>query len=160
MSVLQYLWSGDHRSVVCGHWRSRACFGEDMNRATSIRLLLVGSLMAALLTGCTRDPNVRKQKFLESGNRYRDQGKFREAAIQYLNALQVDTRFAEAHYQLGETCLKLKNYNCAFEHLSRTLDLMPENYAARVDVANLLIAARQLKDAQPHLDILRKEQPD
>jgi tetratricopeptide (TPR) repeat protein len=131
-----------------------------MNRATSIRLLLVGSLMAALLTGCTRDPNVRKQKFLESGNRYRDQGKFREAAIQYLNALQVDTRFAEAHYQLGETCLKLKNYNCAFEHLSRTLDLMPENYAARVDVANLLIAARQLKDAQPHLDILRKEQPD
>jgi cellulose synthase operon protein C len=131
-----------------------------MNRATSVRLLLVGSLIAALFTGCTRDPNVRKQKFLDSGNRYRDQGKLREAAIQYLNALQVDNRFAEAHYQLAETCLKLKNYNCAFEHLSRTLDLTPENYPARVDVANMLIANHQLKDAQPHLDVLRKEQPD
>src|SRR5580698_713372 len=131
-----------------------------MNRAISIRLLIVGSFIAALLTGCTRDPNVRKQKFLESGNHYRDQGKLREAAIQYLNALQVDNRFAEAHYQLAETCLKLKNYNCAAEHLSRTLDFAPDNYAARLDLANLLIAYHDLKAAQPHLDILRQQRPD
>ena len=42
---------------------------------------------AALLTGCHGDPNVRKQKYLESGERYSAQGKYREAAIQYLNAL-------------------------------------------------------------------------
>ena len=131
-----------------------------MNRAISIRLLIVGSFIAALLTGCTRDPNVRKQKFLESGNHYRDQGKLREAAIQYLNALQVDNRFAEAHYQLAETCLKLKNYNCAAEHLSRALDFAPDNYAARLDLANLLIAYHDLKAAQPHLDILRQQRPD
>jgi tetratricopeptide (TPR) repeat protein len=131
-----------------------------MNRSVAVRLLLVGFLIAVLLTGCTRDPNVRKQKFLESGNRYRDQGKLREAAIQYLNAVQVDPRFAEAHYQLGEICLKLKNDNCAGEHLSRAVELEPGIYRAQIDLANLLIHYGQLKLAQPHLEVLRETQPN
>src|SRR5580704_13712400 len=135
-------------------------FGGNMSRSVAVRLLLVGFLIPALFTACNRDPNVRKQKFLESGNRYRDQGKFREAAIQYANAVQVDPRFAEAHYQLGETYLKLKDYQRAYAELSRTVDLTPENYSAHLELANLLIANRQLKDAQPHLDILREKQPN
>jgi tetratricopeptide (TPR) repeat protein len=131
-----------------------------MSRSVAVRLLLVGILIPALFTGCNRDPNVRKQKFLESGNRYRDKGKFREAAIQYSNAIQVDARFAEAHFQLGETYLKLKDYPRAFAELSRTVDLAPANYPAHVELANLLIANRQAKEAKPHLDILREKQPD
>src|ERR1700680_5112185 len=101
-----------------------------MSRSVAIRLVLV----AFLLPGCNRYPNVRKQKFLESGNRYRDKGKLREAAIQYANAVQVDPRFAEAHFQLGETYLKLNEYNRAFGELSRTLDLMPDNLGAQKDL--------------------------
>jgi cellulose synthase operon protein C len=130
-----------------------------MSRSVVVRLLLVGFLITALFTGCTRDPNVRKQKFLESGNQYRDKGKLREASIQYLNAIQIDPRFAEGHYQLGEVCLKLKDYNCAAQQLFRTVELTPENYPAQLDLANLLIVFHQLKDAQPHLEILRSEQP-
>jgi len=144
-----------------------------MSRSVAIRLLLVGFLVPALLTGCNRDPNVRKQKFLESGNRYRDKGKLREAAIQYSNAIQVDPRFAEAHFQLGETYLKLKDGNRAFTELSRTVDLAPENYAAHTELANLLLAAAHnpdgsqsqnfqeyMKQARSHLDILHDKQPD
>ncbi|MGA7220652.1 MAG: tetratricopeptide repeat protein [Candidatus Sulfotelmatobacter sp.] len=134
-----------------------------MRRSASFRPL-IGFLATALLvacnTGCNRDPNARKQKFLESGNRYRDQGKFREAAIQYGNAVQVDPRFAEAHYQLGDTYLKLKDYNRAYAELSRTLDLTPDNYLAQLEIANLLISAREVKQAQSHLDILRDKQPN
>ena len=65
-----------------------------MSRSVALRLLLIGFLITGLFTGCSHDPNVRKQKFLESGNRYRDKGKLREAAIQYSNALQMDPRFA------------------------------------------------------------------
>jgi cellulose synthase operon protein C len=144
-----------------------------MSRSVAIRLVLVGFLVPALLTACNRDPNVRKQKFLESGNRYRDKGKLREAAIQYSNAIQVDPRFAEAHFQLGETYLKLKDGNRAFSELSRTVDLAPENYAAHIELANLLLAyshnpdgsqnqnyQEYLKQARTHLDILREKQPD
>jgi cellulose synthase operon protein C len=134
--------------------------GEKMSRFVSLRSLLVILLIPVLFTGCTRDPNVRKRRFLESGNRYRDQGKLREAAIQYANAVQIDPRFAEAHYQLGETYLKLKDYNRAYAELSRTTDLAPDNYPAQADLANLLISARDLKQAQPHLDVLHQKQPD
>jgi tetratricopeptide (TPR) repeat protein len=141
-----------------------------MSRSFAVRLLLAGFLIPALLTGCNRDPNVRKQKFLESGNRYREQGKLREAAIQYSNAIQLDPHFAEAHHQLGETYLKLKNYNRAYEELSRTTELTPDNYEVHSELANLLIAggrnsdgslnADYLKQARTHLDILRAKQPD
>ncbi len=131
-----------------------------MSRSAMLRVFLIGFLIASVFTGCSRDPNVRKQKYLESGNRYRDQGKFREAAIQYSNAIQLDPRFAEAHYQLGETYLKLQDYNHAFNELSRTVDLAPDTYPAHVDLANLLIASRDLKQAQIHLDILQAKQPN
>jgi len=131
-----------------------------MSRTVALRLLLVACLVPTLFTACNRDPNVRKQKFLESGNRYRDQGKFREAAIQYANAVQVDPRFAEAHYQLGETYLKLSDPRRAFNEFSRTVDLAPDNYSAHLELANLLIVNRQPKDAEPHLDAMRQKQPD
>ena len=60
-----------------------------MNRLGSIGVVVL-LLAVTLLAGCHRDPNVRKQKYLDSGNRYSSQGKYREAAIQYLNALKVD----------------------------------------------------------------------
>ena len=54
--------------------------------AVSVIMLLT---MAALLAGCHGDPNVRKQKYLESGERYSAQGKYRgSCAIQFSNALK------------------------------------------------------------------------
>lgn len=131
-----------------------------MSRSVSVRLLLTCSLLAVLVTGCSPDPNVRKQKYFDSGGRYFDEGKYREAAIQYSNAIQLDSRFAQAHYKLGETYLKLHDWQRAVQELSRSVDLVPDNYPARVDLANLRISERDLKDAQPHLDVLRDKQPN
>jgi len=139
-----------------------------MSRSVVVRLFLVGFLIAALFTGCSRDPNVRKQKYLESGDRYFEKSKYREAAIQYSNALQVDSRFAHAHYQLGQTFLKLGDSSRAFEELSRAVELAPDNYRAHIDLANLLVAARNpdgspnqdyVKQARVHLDLLHEKQP-
>jgi len=139
-----------------------------MSRSVLVRLFLVGFLIPTLFTACSRDPNVRKQKYLESGDRYFEKGKYAEAAIQYANAIQVDPRFAQAHYQLGETYLKQGDSNRAFQELSRTVDLAPDNYRAHIDLANLLVAFRNpdsspnedyLKQARIHLDLLREKQP-
>jgi len=73
-----------------------------MSRSVLVRLFLVGFLHHCLFTGCSRDPNVRKQKFLESGDRYFSQGKYREAAIQYSNALPDRLPLRPCHYQLGK----------------------------------------------------------
>jgi len=122
-------------------------------------LVAIG-LMAGLLAGCSRDPNVRKQKYLESGQRYFDKGQYKEAAIQFQNAIQVDSRFADAHYKLAETAMKMQQWPSAFEELRRTVELQPENYAAHLDMAKLLLAARQAKDAKDQLDLVLKAQPN
>jgi tetratricopeptide (TPR) repeat protein len=140
-----------------------------MSRFLPIRLPLVCCLIAALLTGCSRDPNVRKQKYFDSGEKYFAEAKYREAAIQYSNALQIDSRFAQAHYQLAQSYLKLGDINRAFPELTRTVELAPDNYRAHTDLANLLLTARNpdgspiqdtLKQAKTHLDILKDKQPN
>jgi tetratricopeptide (TPR) repeat protein len=120
-------------------------------------LLFVG---AALLAGCHGDPNVRKQKYLESGERYSAQGKYREAAIQYLNALKVDKDFAEAHYALAQAYEHLGQLSPAYRELVRTVDLAPTNYKARIDLGDLLVAAGKLDDAQVQANVVMAVQPD
>ncbi|MGA7380292.1 MAG: tetratricopeptide repeat protein [Terriglobales bacterium] len=131
-----------------------------MKRFFFARLALVLGVVALFFLGCSRDPNVRKQKYLESGQRYYDNGKYLEAAIQFSNAIQIDSRFAPAHYQLAQTLLKLQQWTPAYQELSRTLEINPGNYQAHIDIANLLIAGRDLKQAQEHTDLLLQKQPD
>jgi tetratricopeptide (TPR) repeat protein len=140
-----------------------------MSRSVSFRLLLACVCLAALFTGCSRDPNVRKQKYLESGEKYFAEGKYREAEIQYRNAIQVDSRFAPAHYQLSQVYLKTGETNHAFQELTLAVEYAPDNYRAHTDLANLLVTVRNpdgtptsdtLKQAKTHLDILRDKQPN
>jgi tetratricopeptide (TPR) repeat protein len=140
-----------------------------MSRSVVIRLVLSSFVLAVLLTGCSRDPNVRKQKYFDSGEKYFAQRNYREAAIQFANAVQVDSRFAQAHYELSQAYLKLGDTNRAFQELNRTVELTPDNYRAHADLANLLVTVRNpdgspaqdaLKQAKTHLDLLRASQPN
>ena len=131
-----------------------------MRHPSAFCLVLALALVSALTVGCNRSPEVRKQKYVESGDRYFEKGKYREAAIQFSNAIQVDSRYAEAHYKLAQTDLKLQQWMSAYRELSRTLELQPENYPAHIDLANLLISGHDLKQAQEHTDILLQRQPN
>ena len=46
--------------------------------------VLVFSLVVISVPGCSRDPNAMKQKYLESGSRYFEEGKYPEAVIEML----------------------------------------------------------------------------
>lgn len=100
----------------------------------------------ALLGGwsCSRDPNVAKQKYLESGNRYFQKGKLKEAAIMYRNALRKDPKFGEAYYRLGLNQLRMgqQYWLEAVRALRRAVETLdkPELQAdARVKLADLLL---------------------
>src|SRR5919204_531633 len=131
-----------------------------MRDSVICRLIVVLALAATSFVACSRDPNVRKQKYFESGQRYFDKGKYREAAIQFGNAVQVDPRFAQAHYRRAQSFLKLQQWTQAYQELNRTVELEPDNYQPRIDLANLLIAGHDLKQAQEHTDFLLSKQPN
>ena len=73
-----------------GGWRR-------MNRLGSLWMLML-IFAVGLVAGCHTDPNVKKQKYLESGKRYSTEGKYKEAAIQFQNAIKIDKGFADAHF--------------------------------------------------------------
>jgi len=110
--------------------------------ARNLSAALTGLVLMGTVTGCHHDPNVQKQKYLESGKRYAAQAKYKEAAIQFSNALKVDHNFAEAHYQLGSVYLKMGSVMPAYSELSRTVALQPGNLQARIDLGNLLLAGK------------------
>ena len=137
------------------------CYG---GRSTRIRYAALGIialfLSLTLLSGCFRDPNVRKQKYLESGQKYSAQGKDREAVIQYFNALKIDKNFAEAHYALAQSYLHMSDWRDAFIEIRRTVDLQPANYKAKIDLGNMLLAGGKPDDAQAQADAVIAAQPD
>src|SRR5438034_1896630 len=154
----------DELAGIRTDWTQTASLGRAvMKRFSIVSFALVLGCMAVFLAGCSRDPNVRKQKYFESGDRYFNKGKYPEAVSQYRNAAEVDANFAAAHYQLAQCYLKLQDLQHAYSELSRTVELQPENYKARGDLANLLTLDSQpdhLKAAQEQVDVLMDKQPN
>ena len=72
---------------------------------------------------------------------------YKEATIQFANALKVDRNFADAHYQLSKVLIKQGSMMPAYGELMRTVDLQPNNLQARIDLGNILIAGRQAAKA-------------
>ena len=110
-----------------------------------LSLLFLGLL---LLGGCTTDPNKRKLKYLVSGERYAQRGNYREAAIEFRNAVQIDPKFAEGHYQLGMAYLSLHNPEAAYREVKEAVSLDPANSGAQLQVAILHMAHQQYDQAQ------------
>src|SRR5688500_1053597 len=109
-------------------------------------IFLILTLLIAL-TGCNRDPNAAKQKYLESGNKYFDNGKYKEASIMYRKALSKDLKYGEAYYRLGLAELQLQNLPAAVRSLRRAIELQPQNEEAHSKLGDLYMAA-YLNDAR------------
>ncbi len=113
----------------------------------------------ALLAGCS-NPQKAKQKYLESGQRYFEKGQYREAGIQFQNALHLDPHFAEAHYRMALTELKLGQWPDAYQELTSAIQDNPHNYGARLEKARLMIFGHQYPDAKEQLDLLVQKEPN
>ncbi len=80
-------------------------------RTFAVIPLLFCSLAAA---GCSKDPEVAKREYVRSGDAYVAEKKYKEAVIEYRNAVQQDPRFGEARLKLAETYTKLGDAKGAY----------------------------------------------
>ena len=61
--------------------------------------------LVVLLTGlvaCSTDPKVKAEKFLARGDAYVAQHKYRDAIIEYRNAVKAQPARADVHYKLAQ----------------------------------------------------------
>jgi cellulose synthase operon protein C len=125
-----------------------------------IRFWTLFALAGALLLGCSRDPSVQKQKYFKRGAQYLQAGKVREAAIEFQNAIQIDPRYTQAHYQLAQCFLKESLWNGAYQELLRTTELDPQNTDALSDLTKLLVAGGKFQDAHDRVAAVLAVKPD
>src|SRR5262249_7864101 len=106
----------------------------------TIRKIPLVSIGLLFLFGCSTNPNVRKQKYLKSGQTYFDKGNYRSAEIEFRNATAIDPRYEEGHYQLAQTYLKLGELSAAKRELDVTVGLNPRNFQAQLQLTGMLLA--------------------
>ena len=127
---------------------------------TNHRYFWLAALIAAtVVAGCTRDPNVLKQKHFAKGESYFQRGQYREAAIEFQNAIQIDSKYAEAHYELAQTYLKEADWLHAYQELMKTVEINPNSLKAQLDLADLSLAAGKIPDARSHAEIALQSEP-
>ena len=85
------------------------------------------SVGALLFSGCSTDPNRQKLKYLQGGEKYFKAGRYQEAIIEFRRSVQIDSKFAEAHYQLGRAYLAVRNLELAYRETASAVALDPGN---------------------------------
>ena len=106
-------------------------------------------LIAFAFLGCDSDPKVARQKYLDTGNRYYNNGKYREASIFFRRALQKDARFGEAYYRLGLSELKNGKPIDAMRAFQRAVELDKTNTDAASKLAEIYLAAYARSESKP-----------
>ncbi len=123
-------------------------------------VFVVMAVLAIVLVGCTRNPETAKRKYLESGLKYMDQKKYDAAVIQFKKALQIDPRYAEAHFQLANAQMDLQHYPEGYKELTQTVDLDPNHFKARLSLGGLLMSAHKFDKAEEQARYIIEHDPN
>ncbi len=118
------------------------------------------ALGCLLTTACQTDPSVRKQQYLDSGNRYFAEGKYEHAIIEYRNAVDIDGSFGDARKRLAEAYASNGDARRAFEEYVRAADLLPNDVPLQLTAGTYLLAARRAEDALARADLALRVEPD
>ena len=110
---------------------------------------LVAPLVVVLAAvGCSKDPEVAKKEFVESGDNLMTQKKYAEAVIQYKNAIGLDQRYGEARLKLAKAAETTGDAITAFREYVRAADLLPEDPDAQLRAGQMLLLAKQYPEAR------------
>jgi tetratricopeptide (TPR) repeat protein len=105
---------------------------------------------------------VVKKRYYESGNKYFDKGRMKEASIQYRNALKRDQKYGPAHYKLALVDLKTGDTGGAVVSLRNAVELLPadqpEHWDAVIKLTEIYLAvARGEKQYMDEAERFTKE---
>ncbi len=120
-----------------------------MNIAKRAWKMATVGLILALISACSNDIGYLRKKYLDSGNKYFGNAKYKEASIMYRRALQKDMRFGEAYYRLGLSELKLGRPVDAMRALQRAVELDPKNVEAPARLAEIYLTFYAVDPRKP-----------
>ena len=125
-----------------------------------MRTRLVASVCILLAAAaCSRDHEALKREHLEQGNGHFARKEYREAIIEYRNALREDGKFGEAQKRLAEAYEQSGDGTNAFRSYVRAADLLPDDRVVQLKVGFSYLRAGQFEDAKDRATRLVKRDP-
>lgn len=129
-------------------------------RCTSrMRISAFLGLVIVCLVGCTRSPEEKKARHLERGDQYYNQQRYREAVLEYRNALRIETENAHAIQRLGLAYYQLGEMGPSFPFLLKTRELVPDNLETRLKLGTMYLAARKNSEARDEASFILERDP-
>ena len=110
-------------------------------------------------SGCSTDPRVKEQKFMDQANRDFQRGKYPEAMISYGRAIQIAPSSVDAHYKLAQTFMKMGSWASAYQELSKTVELDAKNWPAQLDLARIQLAGGRANEARDRARLILRDDP-
>jgi len=114
------------------------------------KLSLIILLIFTLLLACT-SKEKRLEEFISNGQKLMQKGEYKKAILEFKNALQLDPKNPKALFFLGKAYLAIKEFRKAYSKFLRVIEIDPNYDDARVEIASILVFARQPDEAIKHL---------
>ena len=92
-------------------------------------------------------PEKAKAQHVARGQALLKDKKFQEAALEFRSALQIDEKFADAHWGLANAYEGLQRYQEAFEEMKQVAELDANNLDVRVKLGNYYLLAGKQQSA-------------
>lgn len=119
-------------------------------------------LMTLLSIGCSQNPEKKAAKHLKKGEEYVKASKYREAIIEFKDALQATPKNAQAHYQAGLVYIRLggmSNLQTAFQELSNAVELDPNILDAQIKLGEMYVISREADKAKGKAEFVLTKDP-
>lgn len=124
----------------------------------------IGTLLLALVSICLfcscSGPEAKKEKFYRSGKLLLEKGEYAKSVLQLKNAVQIDPRFAEAHFLLGMAELKSGNHSRAYGCFAKTVELNPKHLDAQAQLAKLFFMSGDRQRAREKVTLVLRANPN
>ena len=86
-------------------------------KAGSIRFSVFLMLFILILAGCASEAE-KKQSHFKKGQAYFENGQYKEARLEFKNAIRIDPRYLEANIQLAKTEVEAGGYRKCLQSIS------------------------------------------
>jgi len=120
------------------------------------------SVLVASLVACG-GADERKVKYLEKGKSFLAEKNYEKAKIEFKNVLQIDPKFAEAYFYMGQLEENNKELRKALGNYRKAIELNPKYTDAKVKLAKIYVIAGTddyIKKANELLAQIKQEQPE
>src|SRR5439155_8519769 len=131
--------------------------GHDRGWATLLAVgVVVGLLLAA---GCARSPEAKKARYLERGDRYFQKERYRDAILEYRNALRLDASNPRAVRQLGLAHFQLAEIGQALRYLLKAQEQSPDDLDVRLKIGAIFHGIGKMDEARQEAEFVLAKDP-